>query len=330
MSNKQRYYLRIRGEIIDLSDIFGEEIKELLTLSLFTSLFNNKTDLLYALKSMDKINMALSCDIQIVEKAAQISTDIFSIVSEDILLKDGLFFLNSFNIERFFEFNRNNSQALTAFFEDYLNRLENLIFIFQLKIGKMKINSRHYSDKQIKSSERSLSKFHYKRSQIKRILAILRDLGNPSYYFSSELEKEYINKINWFVDSETNYMRKNIKTKNHRGLIKLAISCSQLLKMFPDLKIPFGMDNYSKQRHILLLKLRKIILLEERTKKAKIKTHNELLSCEEEPDNFMFLEIEDYDSLYLNSSKRKRSTTEVESVEDAIANLEEQKKKYGK
>lgn len=330
MSN-MRYYLRIRGEIIDLSDIFGEEIKDLLTLSLFTSLFDDTKDLLYALKSMGKIDKVLfPYEIQIIEKTSRMSSDIFSVVSEDTLLKKDRFFLNPFNIERFFEYNKKNTLALTAFFEDYLYELDGLILTFQSKIERMQNNLKHCIDKQIKSAEKSLSKFRYKRSQIKRLLTIIRDFGNQNCYFSSELEKEYINIISWFINSETSYMRRGIKTKNNRGLVRLALNCRKLVEKFPDLKIPFGMDNYSKLRHTLLLKLKKRILLEEERAKQTKTIYNEAQSSEEDPDNFMFLEIEDYDSLYLDSYKRERSTSEDESVEDAIANLEEQKKKYGK
>ncbi len=331
MLRRLEYYLQINGQVIDLKSLFGEDIQDLLNLCLFTCLFDTEMSLLSALRDLNLIEKIITpSEIHLVSKSKKYSEDYDAkVVEKDYLLSKGMVFLNEFNIRNFLEINKTNCEALSSLFLDYLNELESLIDIFKTKLDKIRQGLEVSDSKKVISIPMSLQDFIYRKSQIERILIILNLFQRDSYTFDKELELEYLEKIDWFVTRETNYLRRNKKTKNYRGLVKLAIKCANLQKMFEDLIKPCGPKKYSDKRYALLLRLKELLKIEEQRRRIKA-MYLPKTTSEVDPDSFMFLEEEDYTLLYLDEQKFERTEVEEESVEDAIANLQEQKKKFGK
>lgn len=129
---------------------------------------------------------------------------------------------------------------------------------------------------------------------IKRLEVLLNDFINKS---SSYYEEYYI-KLKKFVDGEIYYKRGNKKTINYRGLFEMAKNINVAFLRYPNLYKP---------------KIQKPV--------TKVVHDNMHILDLMDPDEYMFLESDDFIGLYNGSEKYR------EPLEDQLENLEEKKKR---
>ena len=110
---------------------------------------------------------------------------------------------------------------------------------------------------------------------------------------------DYYERINKFVEGEIYYKRGNKKTINYLGLFGLAKTISIAFLNYPDLYRPKIQKPATKF----------------------VRASSKFISNLVDPDEYMFLEKEDFMGLYQNSDKYS------EALEDQIENLEEKKKR---
>lgn len=333
MSRKNKYYLDVEGYIIeDLNSVFSVNLEDYLNLSIFTSLFRDDKELIGVLRrlgfSLDTIYDGI---IQIRKKIdSETEKEEYKPVTSAILYKSGALFLSEKIIRDFFFANKNNYEAMSTFFENYLAEFDNLIRALIFKTSGFRnvggVLTESERNKKVEKRDRTLARLRAIKDKIGMILNYIE--RRKAGILSWEEEKEFINMLDSFVCAETTYGENANLTRNYRGIVRLASNIARLIETCEGLIIPDRPMPFSSTRSRLLSELKKAL-----NKRASFETAiaPEDSNDEIDPDSFAFYTNEDFENLYLDreNPEKQRTQEQLDSIEDDIAALAEKKKRYG-
>lgn len=279
------YYLRLNGyKIIDFNEYhLGSDLDDFVRLNLFTSSFDEIDELCQYLMKHKIIPKSFKMNKIEIVKAKKIKEDIiyykYYHVSNEPLLKRDYPFFNTKMAIDFMKLNMYNYGAMREIIKDQKDIISEIIE----KVKK--------SDKQ-----RYITDLYDRKSNIDRLLVLI------GYLMDSNTidEEEYIKRLKYFIETTVLYIRDNSSTTNYKGLLDIAKSISKVKYHYKNLIIPpLYKEDYSINN--------------------KIPHRLDSLEVDSDPDDYMFLEDEDFYNI-------ESSKTTV--LEDQIANLEEKKRKF--
>lgn len=332
-----KYYLRYGDEIVDFGRAKAfRNMESFLQLSIFTGLFKDEQDLVETLIHMNLLDSGYEyASVEIVKRRKNYEGNYEYInVTYDIVYREILYFMSTSSIKEFFYKNRKVFPAITEILESYRSEIEKLIDIFDIKISSLLLSLEYATDENKKELEEELEKkrnslnnFRNDYSNIAVLLSLIAQMSNSTYRLNREVELDYIGRLERFVDDETNYFRKNMKTPNPRGLVKLAHAVYGVLLSNGDLTYPSKTRKYDSIKRELQSAIKSTIIdppLEDipHTQFGNIEDSNECEEDDIDPDNYMFLNADDYHNL-LNDQSSEESK---ESVDVDLELLEETKR----
>lgn len=333
-----KYYLRYGDAIVDFGRAKAfRNMESFLQLSIFTGLFVDEQDLVETLIHMNLLdNVYEYASLEIVKRRKNYEGNYEYVnVTYDIVYREILYFMSTSSIKEFFYKNRKVFPAITEILESYHSEIEKLIDIFDIKISSLLLSLEYASDENKKGLEEELEKkrnslnnFRNDYYNITALLSLITQISADTYHFDREIELDYIGRLERFVDDETNYFRKRMKTPNPRGLVKLAHAVYSVLLSNRDLLYPSKTRKYDSIKAELQNSI-KITIIDPplvdipHAPIESIENSKEDEYVDVDPDDYMFLTDEDYRNLL-----REQSTEESqESVEADLELLEEAKRK---
>jgi len=333
--NNHKYYLQIDNEIIDFDSMTNfENMNSYLNLSLFTSCYNNDKELIEGLKQMNLLsqNREYQEVIIVKRKGNKKNGYFYEPIYEEILYKKAARFLSVSAITDFLLKNKSNSLLIQEIITHYLDLLRRLTESFNNKVIELRHSLTYTAeDKQskvldeIKRRENSLKNFTSETNNLGSLLAISTKLERSSF-LNRDLEISYIEFVNRFVRNETGYYIKDRKVStNYRGLVRLANTIQHLIEKYQNVEMPEFAIKYGPQRIKMLKCIKNEILMQTSPNKLP-DSDDQLEEVLEDPDSFMFLEIEDYEKLLHDTT----STVIRDGVMNDIENLQKQQHSYGK
>lgn len=339
VNNPHKYFLMVDTEIIEFPDYLGfKDMTSFRTLSFFTGLFTDEESLLEALKNLGLISSWDETTSAVIAKRTgnKKSGYSYKVINDDILYRSASRFISSKSCEEFLFENRSHRNILRKFLATYIEDLESLIKIFERKIEELEelayrlpYDKRTKINNVIESKSNSLVNFKISLANLVELLNVLAimDLNGTSDY---RLESEFQSRIGYFVDSETHYIKGSSRTKNFRGLIKLATRVDSFLSDYRELKAPSKDTFYIADKINMLNKYKEAINNASKEKeRIDVTTTIDTTTPGDEPiepvdpDTYSFLEPDDFLRL-INSDS---SASMLESVAADIETHEAIKKR---
>lgn len=322
------YYLRVNHEhLIDFSsipDLYNME--DYLKLNLFTGYFTSRENLIEALKGMGLIELGLNIyDIEIVRRRGNKKEGYcYEYITNNLAYKRDISFLTIRSLKEFIQDNRKNYDLIMRITDYYRDALEKKASAKERSISYLESSLYLLPDgvekkellESLQKEKNSLGKFEYELGTLNFIA------GTVNYFkqngpFERELELEYIESLDRFVENETQYVRGQNRTQNNRGLVKMAKLFSKLSKEFSGLDLPVPTRKYES----VMIEFTKVLKGETlKMKLNRVQVEAEL-EVEIDPDSYMFLDVEDFERL-----RTPEDSEDIKnSIDDAILELEEKK-----
>lgn len=351
-----KYYLKINNFVVPLESLKlslpkdsrqSGSMENFLNLSIFTGLFEDADALAATLVSMGLLPKDIDFadpTVSIVKRKGNKETGYhYETVTNDIVYKDAAQFLSEGSIKDFLYRNKNSYAAIYSLLEDYVVNLEKLTGIFTIKVRSLSHElddcrddeERKLIESELTRRRNSLSNFERELTNITTLIEAVETFQSEHYVFDRELEIDYIQRLDMFIESETRYAK---GVFNNRGLVRLTIKIYDLLCGYSDLNVPYR-TNINRTIVAAMLKAIKDAVknpidlsFKRKSVESDITTvYEEDDEDEVDPDNYMFLEEDDYN---IRGWDPNRILTEEEAVlkygeaiEDAIEDLKDKKKK---
>lgn len=318
-----KFFLRINNTlIVEFPSNMGfNDMDKLINLSAFTGMFNGVKELFEMLGKLKLIPSDMRLENMDIVVRDQ-KTDEFLTFSNRILYADGIRYLDYNNILGFFVSENRDYSIIGSLLEGYRDSVAKQLqkekkHLAAINDSNFKFKSEASKGYVIDKTKESLNNLMDNMMNIDHLIFLCNKLSidNKDY----QLEKKYIEKIHKFLRFRLNGVKKRHVEINEVYLLSLAVDiydCTQAMvsdylpKVNP--KIQKKMQYY---HHLIDFYVNGV------NKPASDKNTGESI---EEPDNFMFLEEEDYRSL-LNDDFN--SSLARESVQNQIDNLTERKEK---
>lgn len=290
--NKRRqnrcYYIRLNNiDLVEFDKRGLENLLDFIELNLFTSNFACVGDLINYLREEHFIEEDYEVEEIDIVKRVKVEEDTtyyrYYRISDEPLFRDAKRFFSTIVVRRFFELNFFEYDAIKYIVRTHLDIFES--FLNRMNIEKKPIGVQ--------------SKY---RQRLANMQILLEMIDNLQQGFMNYLD-EYSKRLNEFYDSEMLYTKDNTATVNYRGLMELAKTIDDATKRFDNLVIPRidNKENYNKN--------------------PRKEYSSPLVEDEVDPDNYVYLENEDFERLLNENSKQN----EIDSVEDQILNNESKK-----
>lgn len=285
------YYIRLNGyDLIDFESRGLKDLHDYVELNLFTSNFTGVGDLVNYLREENFISNDYKVDEIDIVKRVKVVEDTtyykYYSITDLPLFRDSKRFFSTPIVRRFFELNFYEYDAISYIVNVHLNILESIL-------------KRMYIEKRPLGIQ---VKYNQRLNNMKVLLKLINNMKDGFMNY----QEEYASRLKEFYETEMLYVKDGTATINYRGLIELAKTIDEATKRFDNLVIPKIKEepNYSKNPK---------------------KTYTSSLALEEEdPDNYMFLESDDFKNMLEEGAKQNY----LDSVEDQVVDLEEKKRKF--
>ncbi len=352
MGKNSKYFLSIDDNIIDFSSneaFRGLRMEDFLSISLFTTLFQDEMDLIKTLQKLG-INLPseVACDkIEIVKRTGTKKDGYnYSFASDDILYKSGIDKLSTRAISNFLISIRGRYDIISELLDTYEIDLKRLEKIFKYKIEQISTDLGYANEpsdiaslkEQLAAKNGSLKNIVSELAIIDKIKSKITTFIDPNCTFNRDEALQYMQLLSMFVKAETIYRVNDRLCVNAKGLFRFAARIDSILKAHQELEFSSSTIVYTKERQELLRALRNALQNKsqitsiyfelEQEEEPKIETSKVVSSqsalTDEDPDDFMLLENEDFTRLLEGSSSNEAK----ESLETALLELEEKKGKH--
>lgn len=342
MSDSHKYYFSLDGLIITFPSDFGyQSMTSFLALSLFAGMFSNKEELLQGLVAVSNLDESIATfeeddifSIYIVKEKRTEKGVRYDEVTDDLIFKKRLKYMSGSCVYEFLLNNRYKYTIMAEFFSEYLEDFRRLEAYFRNQVSMLenqKRKAKSYAEaksleKTLISKRNSLNNFVSYTSNVEQILDLIKILSVDGVHADRKIEEEFISRLDRFVQGEAFYVRGKKKTNNYRGLVKMVGKMCDLLERYPGLIAPHVSNDLAGERYRMLGCFKEAV--SNKKKNAENRTgHEKQIEHREDydPDDYMFLEDEDFTNLLRDDSKKEH----VESVSDDIDTLNKRKKRRG-
>ncbi len=330
--SSHKYYFSIEDRLIDferLSDF--PDMTSFIMLILFAGIFEDREALLNGLKSLGLIEKQITIDSSIViVKGSKKKQDAeLDLVTDKLLYKADMPLLSIKSIDSFFLDNRHNYAIIKEFLSGYLEEVEDLIKTIRGKVNKLQTSlslprTREHKKlkEQLDKKNNSLNNFLNASKNIQGLLRLIDESANKP--LSLEREHEYVDRLMNFINREVSYVAKGKYTTNYRRLVKLVLCVKDYLEKYPELARPENANSFVNKRVFILQAYKKALASKKIENRDRRPTKYADLPSGD-PDNFMFLEEEDFS--YLLQSEKEDTVT---SAQVDLENLATKKGTFGK
>lgn len=332
--SSHRYFLRINGRVIKFDKLYGfPDMEDFMTLCVFTGLFNDCDELARIIWKLGLIDLNFEKDDIDIEIVKSHKDQRYSLVTENIIYKSAAKYLSEGSVRDFFYKNKGNHIMITEILEDYRVDTAKLISIFEVKVRSLQEDLaittgtvKKDIETELERRNNSLSNFYRAHTNIMEMISLVNAIGKPEYKFERDLELEYINRLEEFAISEASYIRGRKRTPNNRGVAKLAFNIDEMYKTYPDLEPCIHTHKHDVLKTKLLSEIKNSIMHPLDIGDAKKPIRQIIDDGDIDPDDFMFLEVEDFERIPNEHSSQE----ELDSIEDSIGQLEEKQRAFGK
>lgn len=332
--NYNKYYLMVNDILIDFSKIWGfSGMENFLKLSIFTGIFRNKDELIKCLISLGLLpNSTPYDDVKIVKYIGKSKGEWrFVDVTEDIVYSGTLDFLSAASLRKFFYVNRQAYGVVIDILEECKKQTIALDTAFEIKIGTLQREASQSTGEdleelylEIEKKRNSQKNFRANIKNMNALITLAEKMAHTDGLVNRELILEYTDRLDVFVINEIYYINGAKKSINERGLVRLALTVSKIAYKNPALVKPFMTTSNSNVRLELLRAVRSAMdfVICQVDESECFDSGKDDIDTDIEPDNFMFLEEEDY------RLPESPTDSQKECHEDALEGLRFKKRDY--
>ena len=340
MSESHKYFFSLDGLVITFPNDFGyKSMTSFLALSLFAGMFSNREELLQGLVAVSNLDESIAAfeeddifSIYIVKEKRTEKGVRYDEVTDGLIFKSRFKYMSGQCVYEFLLNNRYKYTIMAEFFSEYLEDFRRLEAHFRNQVSSLENQKRKAKsaaeakslEKTLVSKSNSLANFVRYTSNVEHILTLIRILSVDGLYADRKIEEEFVSRLSHFVQGEAFYFHGKKKTNNYRGLVKMVGKMCDLLERYPGLMAPHVSNDLAKERYRMLRYFKEAV--SNKKKNAENRTdHEKQIEHREDydPDDYMFLEDEDFTNLLRADSKKEH----VESVSYDIDTLNKQKKR---
>lgn len=338
MSDSHKYYFSLDGLVITFPNDFGyKSMTSFLALSLFAGIFSNREELLQGLVAVSNLDESIAAfeeddifSIYIVKEKRTEKGVRYDEVTDGLIFKSGFKYMSGQCVYEFLLNNRYKYTIMAEFFSEYLEDFRRLEAHFRNQVSSLENQKRKAKsaaeakslEKMLVSKSNSLANFVRYTSNVEHILTLIRILSVDGLYADRKIEEEFVSRLSHFVQGEAFYFHGKKKTNNYRRLVKMVGKMCDLLERYPGLMAPHVSNDLAKERYRMLRYFKEAVSNKKKNAENRIEVQNDHQDGID-PDDYMFLEDEDFTNLLRADSKKEH----VESVSDDIDALNKRKRR---